>query len=115
MGGEGNGWFKRLTQCNPRLRQPAGDGMAIGSSGARTMPPSGKANVDAFIEKAPDAVGRKGVTRPGAKRKEQITLTIAPDLLAKVDAMVQWQSRWARAAPPLSTGQIYELAERVIS
>jgi hypothetical protein len=38
-----------------------------------------------FISSAPDAV-RKGVMRG---KKEQITLTIAPDLLARVDRMAK--------------------------
>jgi hypothetical protein len=42
-----------------------------------------KSTTDAFIGGAPDAV-RKGVMRG---RKEQITLTIAPELLARVDHM----------------------------
>jgi hypothetical protein len=67
-----------------------------------------KANVDAFIEKAPDA-GRKGVIRG---RKEQITLTIAPDLLAKVDAMA---SKMGQSRAALINRAIYELAERSVS
>jgi hypothetical protein len=43
-----------------------------------------KANVDPFIEKAPDSGGRKGFT---CAREEQITLAIAPELLAKVDEL----------------------------
>jgi hypothetical protein len=42
-----------------------------------------KKTTDTFIGAAPDA-GRKGVMRG---RKEQITLTISPDLLARVDRM----------------------------
>ncbi len=41
--------------------------------------------VDAFISGAPDA-GRKGVMKG---KKEQITLTLTPDLLTKVDALAQ--------------------------
>ena len=50
-------------------------------------------SADAFVQGAPDAP-RKGV-RKG--KKEQITLTIAPDLLAKVDdyAAQRGQSRAA--------------------
>jgi Ribbon-helix-helix protein, copG family len=40
---------------------------------------------EAFIEGAPDAT-RKGVVRG---RREQITLTIAPELLARVDQMAK--------------------------
>jgi hypothetical protein len=42
--------------------------------------------VDSFISAAPDAqaIARKGVIRG---KKEQITLTIAPEMLAKVDAL----------------------------
>jgi hypothetical protein len=68
-----------------------------------------KAKVDAFIEKAPDAVGRKGVIRG---RKEQITLTIAPDLLAKVDEMA---AKMGQSRAALINRAIYELAERVVS
>ena len=62
-------------------------------------------NIDAFISKAPDA--RKGVIRG---RKEQITLTIAPDLLAKVDEIA---SRMGQSRASLINRAIYELAERV--
>ncbi len=41
--------------------------------------------VDGFIAGAPDA-GRKGVMKG---KKEQITLTLAPDLLTKVDALAK--------------------------
>jgi Ribbon-helix-helix protein, copG family len=67
-----------------------------------------KPDIDTFIGKAPDA-GRKGVIRG---RKEQITLTIAPDLLAKVDAMA---SRMGQSRAALINRAIYELAERVLS
>jgi hypothetical protein len=63
-------------------------------------------NVDMFIGKAPDA-HRKGVIRG---RKEQITLTIAPDLLAKVDEIA---SRMGQSRASLINRAIYELAERV--
>lgn len=62
-------------------------------------------NVDAFIGGAPDAA-RKGVIRG---KKEQITLTIAPDLLAKVDALA---SRMGQSRAALINRAIYELAER---
>jgi hypothetical protein len=68
----------------------------------------GGQNVDAFIGKAPDA-GRKGVIRG---RKEQITLTIAPELLAKVDEMA---SKMGQSRAALINRAIYELAERVVS
>jgi hypothetical protein len=64
-------------------------------------------DVDAFISKAPDA--RKGVIRG---RKEQITLTIAPELLAKVDEIA---SRMGQSRAALINRAIYELAQRVIS
>lgn len=64
-----------------------------------------KDNVETFISNAPDAA-RKGVMRG---RKEQITLTIAPDLLAKVDNMANKMGQ-SRAA--LINRAIYELAER---
>lgn len=65
-------------------------------------------DVDAFIGKAPDAA-RKGVIRG---RKEQITLTIAPELLAKVDELA---SRMGQSRAALINRAIYELAERVVS
>ena len=65
-------------------------------------------NVDAFIEKAPDA-SRKGVIRG---RKEQITLTITPDLLAKVDDLA---NRMGQSRAALINRAIYELAERMNS
>ncbi len=61
---------------------------------------------EAFIDRAPDAP-RKGVMRG---RKEQITLTIAPELLAKVDALA---SRMGQSRAALINRAIYELAERV--
>jgi hypothetical protein len=64
-------------------------------------------DVDAFISKTPDA--RKGVIRG---RKEQITLTIAPDLLAKVDEIA---TRMGQSRAALINRAIYELAERVVS
>lgn len=64
--------------------------------------------VDAFIGNAPDS-GRKGVVRG---RKEQITLTIAPELLAKVDDLAR---RMGQSRAALINRAIYELAERVAS
>lgn len=64
--------------------------------------------VDAFIGNAPDG-GRKGVVRG---RKEQITLTIAPELLAKVDDLAR---RMGQSRAALINRAIYELAERVAS
>jgi hypothetical protein len=61
---------------------------------------------EAFIGSAPDA-RRKGVIRG---RKEQITLTIAPELLAKVDALA---GRMGQSRAALINRAIYELAERV--
>jgi hypothetical protein len=63
-------------------------------------------NVDAFIGGAPDAA-RKGVIRG---KREQITLTIAPELLAKVDALA---NRMGQSRAALINRAIYELAERV--
>jgi Ribbon-helix-helix protein, copG family len=63
-------------------------------------------NVDTFIGKAPDA-SRKGVIRG---RKEQITLTITPDLLAKVDDLA---NRMGQSRAALINRAIYELAERM--
>jgi hypothetical protein len=64
-------------------------------------------NVDTFISKAPDA--RKGVIRG---RREQITLTIAPELLAKVDEIA---TRMGQSRAALINRAIYELTERVVS
>lgn len=61
--------------------------------------------VDAFIGSAPDAGGRKGVIRG---RKEQITLTISPELLAKIDDMA---SRMGQSRAALINLAIYRLAE----
>ena len=72
--------------------------------GAGTRKPARPA--EAFIGRAPDAP-RKGVVRG---RKEQITLTIAPELLAKVDALA---SRMGQSRAALINRAIYELAERV--
>jgi hypothetical protein len=68
----------------------------------------GSQNVDGFIGKAPDA-GRKGVMRG---RRAQITLTITPGLLAKVDEMA---SKMGQSRAALINRAIYELAERVVS
>jgi hypothetical protein len=62
--------------------------------------------VDEFIGGAPD-VGRKGVIRG---RREQITLTITPELLAKVD---QIAGRMGQSRAALFNRAIFELAERV--
>jgi hypothetical protein len=61
--------------------------------------------VETFIGAAPDAK-RKGVIRG---RKEQITLTIAPDLLAKVDEMA---TKMGQSRAALINRAIYELAQR---
>jgi hypothetical protein len=60
--------------------------------------------VDAFIGSAPDGPG-KGVIRG---RKEQITLTIAPELLAKIDNMA---TRMGQSRAALINLAIYRLAE----
>jgi hypothetical protein len=64
--------------------------------------------VDAFIGSAPDG-HRKGVIRG---RKEQITLTISPELLAKVDSIA---GRMGQSRAALINRAIFELAERVAS
>ena len=51
-----------------------------------TAAPQAGADADRFIEGAPDAPARPGVVR-GQRR--QITLTIAPELLAQVDVIAQ--------------------------
>jgi hypothetical protein len=61
---------------------------------------------EAFIGRAPDAP-RKGVVRG---RKEQITLTVAPELLARIDALA---GRMGQSRAALINRAIYELAERV--
>lgn len=50
--------------------------------------PARPKSTDSFIAGAPDAgaVVRKGVRRG---KKEQITLTIAPDMLTKVDSLAE--------------------------
>jgi hypothetical protein len=72
-----------------------------GASARKSIKPA-----EAFIGSAPDA-RRKGVIRG---RKEQITLTIAPELLAKVDALA---GRMGQSRAALINRAIYELAERV--
>ena len=42
--------------------------------------------VDEFVDAAPDAPARKGVKRG---KKEQITLTLAPEMLLRVDALAK--------------------------
>jgi Ribbon-helix-helix protein, copG family len=61
---------------------------------------------ETFIGRAPDAP-RKGVVRG---RKEQITLTVAPELLARIDALA---GRMGQSRAALINRAIYELAERV--
>ena len=51
-----------------------------------TSAPQAGADADRFIEGAPDATPKAGVIR-GHRR--QITLTIAPELLAQVDVIAQ--------------------------
>ena len=61
--------------------------------------------VETFIRGAPVGA-RKGVIRG---RKEQITLTIAPELLAKVDEIA---GKVGQSRAALINRAIYELAER---
>jgi hypothetical protein len=61
--------------------------------------------VEAFISNAPDA-GRKGVIRG---RKEQITLTIVPELLVKLDSLA---ARMGQSRAALINRAIFELVER---
>jgi hypothetical protein len=68
----------------------------------------GNQDVDTFIGKAPDTA-RKGVIRG---RKEQITLTIAPELLMNVDEIA---NRMGQSRAGLINRAIYELAERVVA
>lgn len=65
-------------------------------------------SADAFVQGAPDAV-RKGV-RKG--RKEQITLTIAPDLLAKVD---DYAARRGQSRAAMINMAIFEFVSRSTS
>lgn len=51
-------------------------------------------NPDAFIDAAPDAPIRKGVRRG---KKEQITLTLSPELREKVDGLAKHMGQ-SRAA-----------------
>lgn len=60
---------------------------------------------ESFISGAPDAVGVKGVRRG---TKQQITLTIAPDLLAKVDEMA---GRMGQSRAALINLAIYRAVE----
>lgn len=60
---------------------------------------------EGFIAAAPDAAGAKGVGR-GTKR--QITLTIAPELLAKVDALA---ARMGQSRAALINLAIYRTVE----
>lgn len=62
--------------------------------------------VEAFIGAAPDGA-RKGVIRGW---KAQITLTITPELLAKVDEIA---GKMGQSRAALINRAIYELAERV--
>ena len=62
-------------------------------------------SADAFVQRAPDAA-RKGV-RKG--RKEQITLTITPDLLAKVD---DYAARRGQSRAAMINMAIFEFVSR---
>ncbi len=68
-----------------------------------------KGNVDAFIEKAPTVGVRNNVVRG---RKEQVTLTIAPGLPAKVDDRA---SRMGHSRAALINRTIFKLDERAVS
>jgi Ribbon-helix-helix protein, copG family len=68
---------------------------------AKQAPPT----PDAFIAAAPDGTQRKGVKRG---RKEQITLTITPDLLAKLDALA---GRTGQSRAALINLGIYRVVE----
>ena len=63
---------------------------------------------EAFVNSAPPDANRKGVLRG---RKEQITLTIAPELLGKIDDLAR---RMGQSRAALVNRAIYELAERVV-
>ncbi len=60
---------------------------------------------DSFISGAPDAARMKGVRRG---TKQQITLTIAPELLAKVDEMAE---RMGQSRAALINLAIYRTVE----
>ena len=60
---------------------------------------------DGFISGAPDATRAKGVRRG---TKQQITLTIAPELLAKVDEMAE---RMGQSRAALINLAIYRTVE----
>lgn len=61
---------------------------------------------ESFISAAPDAVPAKGGVRRGTK--QQITLTIAPELLAKVDEMAE---RMGQSRAALINLAIYRTVE----
>lgn len=62
-------------------------------------------SVEAFVAGAPDGAQRKGVIRG---RKEQITLTITPDLLARVDELA---ARTGQSRAALINLAIYRVVE----
>ena len=66
------------------------------------------AKVEAFVNSAPPGANRAGVLRG---RKEQITLTIAPELLGKIEDLAR---RTGQSRAALINRAIYELAERVV-
>ena len=68
---------------------------------AKVAPPT----AEAFVVGAPDGTQRKGVRRG---RKEQVTLTITPDLLARVDELA---TRTGQSRAALINLAIYRVVE----
>ena len=62
-------------------------------------------SVEEFVSAAPDG-GRKGVIKG---KKEQITLTITPELLAKVDAVAK---KFGQSRAAIINLAIYRLVEQ---
>jgi hypothetical protein len=64
--------------------------------------------IDEFISKAPDGT-RKGVMKG---KKEQITVTFAPELLTKVDALAKKMGQSRAAMIGLAVYRLIEAEER---
>ena len=63
---------------------------------------------NAFIGRAPDAAAAPSVSPPARKNKVQIAITIAPDLLATVDALAARKGLSRAAAISLACAELVE-------
>ncbi|WP_250482092.1 hypothetical protein [Caballeronia sp. NCTM5] len=67
---------------------------------------------NAFIHGAPDAAAARSVSPPARKNKVQIAITIAPDLLATIDALAARKGLSRAAAISLACAELVERDSR---